>query len=370
MPSLHNAQLRHAQHYLDTLRTANGLYVQGGEAIKLGLNMVDTEWENIQLGQNWSVANMWQEAEAAEICSNYPIVGMQLLTLRQRPQEKIRWLESALAGSRHLKRRGYQGAHLVCMGLAYMEIGEYNSAIICQEEALEIAREIRDRNGEAAALTNLGLAYAQLGEVQLAKQYHEKALAVYRWLNDPRNRGFPPALAALFSGIPTSDFLFPTSPTADYRLAEGIALGNLATEYIHMGDFQHAIELLKQFLSISRKAGNRRCEGDALRNLSVSYFELGKPRLAKKHAEQALFITREIGDRRAEGLALICLGNAYSKLGRPQQGLQLFEESLPFLREVNDRYGEDIAMSNIKALGSTRRQSFEKVDKKWWEFWK
>ena len=50
MPSLREAQLRHAAYYLSVLRTVDGFYEQGDEPIQQALTILDSEWNNIATG--------------------------------------------------------------------------------------------------------------------------------------------------------------------------------------------------------------------------------------------------------------------------------------------------------------------------------
>jgi len=47
MPSVREAQLRHAAYYLSVLRTVEGFYEQGDEPIQQALTILDSEWNNI-----------------------------------------------------------------------------------------------------------------------------------------------------------------------------------------------------------------------------------------------------------------------------------------------------------------------------------
>ncbi|MEK7784954.1 MAG: NB-ARC domain-containing protein, partial [Chloroflexota bacterium] len=105
-------QQRHAAHYETVLRTANDLYLKGGENIKQGLASFDAERGNIEAGQAWAVGQIDNLPDATKLCSDYADAGVYVLSLRLYPRERIHWLEAALAAARKLKYRGAEGAWL------------------------------------------------------------------------------------------------------------------------------------------------------------------------------------------------------------------------------------------------------------------
>jgi len=302
------AQSRHAEYFLELLRTADDLYREGGGSLDLGLRMFDAEWSNIQAGFGWASARFPGDKTAARICDEYPNAGRFLLALRQHPRERIRWRELAIAAARQRNDRRSEGRHLGNLGLAYADLGEPRRAIEYHEQALAIARETGDRHTEGTALGSLGNAYSALGELRRAIELYEQRLAIAREISD--------------------------------RRGEGAVLGNLGLAYAILREPQRAIEYHEQALAIDRDIGDRQGEGQDLGNLGLAYATLGEPRRAIEHYEQWLAIAREIGDRRGEGAALGNLGLAYAALGDPRRAIELYEQVLAIAREIGDRVGE------------------------------
>jgi len=259
---LAQAALRHAAHYARVLAGVDDLYLEGGEAIQVGLDLFDAEWDNIRAGQAWAMAHSGEREEAARLCSDFPDAGPHILDLRLHPRERIAWLTAALAAARRLKDRAAEGRHLGNLGLAYADLGEPRRAIEYFEKALAILREIGDRRGEGSILGNLGNAYGDLGEPRRAIEFYEQRLVIAREIGD--------------------------------RRGEGNALGNLGTAYADLGEIQRAIDCYKQQLEITREIGDRQGEGTALFNMALDLRELGDTATAIKNAEAALAIFEEI----------------------------------------------------------------------------
>jgi tetratricopeptide (TPR) repeat protein len=261
------ARQRHAVHYHRVLWGANNLLLNGGESLRAGLELFDSEWMNIQAGQVWAESNTVTSTGIAQICSDFAGAG-SILGLRLHPRDNVRWLKAALVAARQIKNKDAEVAHLGNLGNAYAYLGEARKATEYYEQALVIDREIGDRRGEGNALVNLGLACANLGGARKATEYYEQALAIDREIGD--------------------------------RGREGTALGNLGLAYSHLGETRKAIEYYDQALAISREIGDRRGEGAELGNLGLALDKLGHREEAIRRTEEALKIFDQIESPSAE----------------------------------------------------------------------
>jgi tetratricopeptide (TPR) repeat protein len=268
----YTAQKRHAGHYLQVLKSADELYLKGGECVTQGLALFVAEWSNVETGRNWAVRHQQNDVTAAGLCSSYPNSAANCFDLRQHPRERIRWLEPALAAARRMRQRKWEGAAMVNLGRAYHYLGEYRHAIEYQEQALVILRETGDRIGESKALGNLGLTYHGLGQYRRSIECQEQALVILRETGD--------------------------------RMGEGRALANLGLAYHGLGEYRRNIEYQEQALVIIRETGNRMSECVSLGNLGLAYYGLGEYGRAIEHHKQQLQIAREIVYRLGEANAL------------------------------------------------------------------
>jgi len=306
-----NARRRHAEYFLRVLGVADDLYLKGTDSVGLALRLFDTEWVNIQAGHAWSADHFQEDDEAAWLCNSYPNVGTFLLEFRQRPRERIRWRELALAAARERKDRHAEAYHLGNLSVAYAEIGQLSRVVELNEQRLLIAREIGDLNSEAIALGNLGLACSESGDPGRAIEFHEQELAIARKISD--------------------------------RQGKGRALGSLGIAYAALGELRRAVELYEQWLTIAREIGDQRAEGDAFGNLGLAFFNLGEPHRAIGFYEQQLAITRKIGDRRGEAIASWNLGRALEDEGDLSHAAALMQIWIDYLREIGHPDAEEDA---------------------------
>jgi tetratricopeptide (TPR) repeat protein len=132
----------------------------------------------------------------------------------------------------------------------------------------------------------------------------------------------------------------------DHR-SEGIALANLGTVDLNLGQRTRAMACFEEHLATARQFGNRSDEGEALRNLGIASTNLGETERAISCYEQSLASTREGGDRLGEGRALGNLGNAYADLGQTHRAIACFRKHRELAREVGDHRGEANACWNL-----------------------
>lgn len=295
------AERCYARHFLLTLATADNLYEWGRESMLRGLALFDAEWTNIRVGQAWVAAHQHDDDTIAEWCALYPLEGVHCLSLRQRPRERIHWLELSLAAAQRLKLRRLEGAALGNLGLAHESLGEYARAIEYHQQDLRIAREIRDRRSESSALGNLGNAYSHSGEYRSAIECLEQDFKISREIGD--------------------------------RRGEGASLGNLGLAYVNLGEHRRAIQYLESQLNIARQFGDRLGESNALGNLGIAYKKLGEYHRAIESYEQQLLITREIGFREGQAnalwnnsLILYQLGDRTSAISSAEAALKIYDD--------------------------------------------
>jgi tetratricopeptide (TPR) repeat protein len=304
-------RMRHAVQYLRVLSECDELYERGGEAIKDGLARFDAERRNVEAGQEWVCQHYAGDETAARLCNLYPGVGAYVLNLRQHPRnERIIWLEAALAAARRLNDRTAEGVHLGNLGLAYADLGEMRRAVEFYEQHLNIARETSNRHGEGQALGNLGVAYARLGEARRAVEFQEQRLEIAREVGD--------------------------------RRGEGNALSNLGATYATLGETQRAIEFYEQALVIDRETGDRQGESYALGNLGYAYLTLGKTSQALELFNEVLTVARESGDRYSEGNSLYAMSQAFNKLGERARAITHAEAALEIFEQLESPYAEGV----------------------------
>ena len=239
--NLHEAQYRHAIHYLKILLKANLLYLSGGPSIKYALEILDADLANIRKG--WEAALKLSEADegAVGLCVAYADAGSDVLDLRQKPRERLFWLERARETAKRLKMQGFEGSLLNNLGIVYRKLGLPETAIENHQQSLVISQALGDRYGEGIALMGLGTVHVLLGDSKGAIEYYNQALVIACSRGDKR--------------------------------AEGSILTDLGHTAAGLCNTKKAMEYYKQALTIDQQLGDLRAEATDLGNIGTVYID-------------------------------------------------------------------------------------------------
>ena len=77
-----------------------------------------------------------------------------------------------------------EGSTLANLGMVYIAMGDYNTAIKCLNKSLQISLEIGDKRGEGFRLLKLGIAYLQIEQIEKAETLLRKSSEIKDQLND------------------------------------------------------------------------------------------------------------------------------------------------------------------------------------------
>lgn len=277
------------------------------------LKLIDMEWSNFIVGQEWAADNIKSSGQIAKLCCDYAIV--HLFRFRLLPREYINWQLSGLDAANRINNKGLEGTFLQNIGNTYKILGDYQKSIDYHLQSLTVARNLNHRQGEGQCLGNLGSVYKSLGQYRKAIEYYEQSLVISREIHNYQN--------------------------------EALTIGNLGEAYRYLGDFHKAIiyqeQALKARLEIKDLAG----EGASLSCLGNIYEDMGDSHRAINYHERSLVISKEIGDLVQESKDLGNLGSAYQSLGEYQKAIDLHKQSLTISHKISNREDECICLGNI-----------------------
>jgi predicted ATPase/DNA-binding XRE family transcriptional regulator len=121
------------------------------------------------------------------------------------------------------------------------------------------------------------------------------------------------------------------------------------------GDYDRAVELLEESLSLYRNMGHTKGTSGPLRELGAAAYHQGDFERAVRLSEQALEISRESGSAFGAGLAVCTLADALRAQGDIWRARTLLEESLASLR----RRTYPLRVANALAITLSRLGSIE-----------
>lgn len=125
------------------------------------------------------------------------------------------------------------------------------------------------------------------------------------------------------------------------------ALIAAATLARRQGEYDRAIALYEEALSIARELNDTSVVASALNNLGVVAQDQGNYARAQHLGEEALAIFRASGDRLRMAASLNNLGIVARRQGDPERATALFEESLVIWRELGDQLRTALALNNL-----------------------
>ncbi len=336
------AQYRLAQHYLDTLRTAQRVYRQGSESEEHALTIFDRERDQVKQWQAWAAKYAGQDDRAATLCSDYARACPDIFNLRLLPHEYCAWLDAALAAARLLGDQRAEATHLLSLCEKKELMNERSDVTAHAQHALAIARQAGDQSLVAHGLEVCGDAVRNQGNLEEAQAYYEQSLALYRTIND--RRGMATLLVRLGMLAIASRKNAAAQDYLEQSLAlyqeighqEGLntCLNNLGFLAIRRGNYEIARNYLEQSLALCRMMGDKQGICIVLTNLgTISYYE-GDFSLARNYLEESLSAARAAHVREREAICLYKFGLVTMAQGDMPMARDSFEQSLAFSRST------------------------------------
>lgn len=343
-----------AKYYLELLRHANNLYLQGRENIKLSLQILDLELENIIAAQLWATENSGL-GDILELVNEFPNAGYKILPLRLHPRVHLSWLISGIESAKKLGDEKNKVSYLSNLGGRYSALGEFDIAIKYYEKALAAAQLSNDRAFESHVIGNIGSVYIHTGEIGKAFEFLQKALLIKREIDDQKGIGWiGNKLGVLHrkNGNPDRAIEFHQESLRIAREQgdkdeEADSIDELGIAYDHLGNPDKAINYFLDALRIAKEIGNRDLEGIILNNLGVVHGKMGNMDKAIEYLLQQLEFARELENPASECNVLGNLGLAYGKLGDIQKAISYHEQNLALARRIGYRESEAAALTNL-----------------------
>jgi len=236
------------------------------------------------------------------------------------------WLESNTAGR--------SDEQLEFLGQLYERGGDPLRAAACYLAGGDKARE-RYANGEAVDLYERGLALLDSGDA-LARLHalHNlgDVLDIVGRTNDAMAR---------FSEMLRLAWLFDMRPKA------GAAHGRLGRIYRRRGEYERAMENLREANELFRSANDRRGIAGTLDDIGKVHWLRGAYGQALEFHRQALSLRRALGDRRSIALSLANIGRVHHDSGAFKAAIQQFREALDLRRDIGDLNGVVLSLCDL-----------------------
>jgi len=252
---------RHASHYLDELELLDKEFEKGGDSQLRALEDFELDRANIEAGQRWAAQHADQDDRAATLCSQYPDVGVHVLSRRLDLDDQIAWFEVARAAAGRLEDEWSVGYRLHSLGGLYLQQRAFDDAEECCRSAIEIAKNTGNRKAYGRRVGTLGAVLSEAGDIEAGRELLETGLEYSTKHEDVRGQ------------IARRRNLAELCPPADTKSAD---------------------EHLNHALALARQLDDRWIEAEVLRRLGLARREHGDSKAARHNAQLALEIAEQV----------------------------------------------------------------------------
>ncbi|MEO0127815.1 MAG: tetratricopeptide repeat protein [candidate division WOR-3 bacterium] len=125
------------------------------------------------------------------------------------------------------------------------------------------------------------------------------------------------------------------------------AYNHLSVIYCVKGDFEKALKLCKEAISIAEDTGDLRGKVNAYNVMGTVFKAQGNYEKAIDSFTVNLKITEELGDKRGIGVAYCNLGNVYQHIGDNSTALDLYQKFLEISQDLRDKSSIGMASNNM-----------------------
>jgi predicted ATPase/DNA-binding CsgD family transcriptional regulator len=266
---------RHLAFYLALAEEADGGL--SGPGHRRAVEVLGIETENLRAALAWA-----EERERGSDLLRLATALGRYWCWHADPREGLHRLERAivLAGP----NQPTLAWALVALGRMLLYLGMRSRSREVVRQALATARELGDERAEGRALLGCAIEHIESGRPADAARALEDVLVIGRRLPD-------------------------TTLVADGLLL----MGNVAWE---QSDYELALELQEEGISVARSCGDASTAGILLHNLAMLHRQLGDPVRALGLLSEALETAASVEDRQGEGWAILGQAIVFTDLGR------------------------------------------------------
>jgi hydrogenase-4 transcriptional activator len=234
---------------------------------------------------------------------------------------------------------------LIRLGWAFTFNNDIPRAIAFFNQALPIAQRLEDHKGIGDCYFGLGRAYRFVSEIRIARDHNTSALEYYRRVGDWRR------LAENYLNIATIDAREGDFQNAINAIKQSLAIVGDRTEHHLLGHAYNDLALIYDHLGMPteailstwenciehfRQSGDAVWLGTSYNNLACKLIQLGELARAEKLCLAAIEMIRPTGRMQQLGAALDSLAQIYLILGRVPEANKLLEDSIEVFAKIKE----------------------------------
>lgn len=254
-----------------------------------------------------------------------------------------------------------------CIGNVYMYLSEFRTALQYYEKTLSLNVQMDNKSETAISYGSIGYVYTCLSEHNKALEYFQNALRVFEQLGDKNNAANTlNHIGIVYSSLseyPKALEYHQKALSMDEQSGNkrGVAndLINIGRVHKMLSDYPMALEYYQKALIINEQLGNKRSLAVNYLNIGVIFSELldsacillgiapaDKYLKASEYYQKALIINEQLGNKVGIAYCLNNIGEAHAQLGDYPRALEYYQQSLSLLEEA-DHHDQLIPLENI-----------------------
>jgi tetratricopeptide (TPR) repeat protein len=371
---LYAAQHRLAQHYMNRLQQAS-LNVQKGQANKAyWFDQVEQDWAQIQHWQAWSTDVAPQDETAARLCIEFPLMGADILAIRQNPVDRLNWLETAL----RLSETTSPSKTCIILRFLYQTCFHLNALDKAEpyiHQLIQLGRVSDDPVHLGYGIYALGHITEERGNYDQAEDYYCQSLEIFI------ANGADIEQVQVLNGLGSIsshrgqyqrsyDYFFRSLCLAERFGQENkicMTLFGLAEILVNLRDFEASEKYAQRGVDLCRAIQHRRVLSACLSTLGYCAFEKGHYESALRYYEESLELGKRGAFQRSVLRTLYRSGHLYFHIGMYDRALETFEQGLGLARQakqlhflcniLRDMANTHLALGNIAAAQQDLREA-------------
>jgi two-component system, NarL family, sensor kinase len=245
------------------------------------------------------------------------------------------------------------------IGILVQKDGNYDSAIVLQNQALELYKKLSDKKGIAKAYSDIANAEWRKSEFTTALDFQIKALKIYEEIKDQKGEAYCYNMMGIIYKNLKKDSValqyYLKSATIKKQIGDEKGLAstyqNIANIYKTLvktdssfkdKQLRHKDSALKYYsnaLVLHRKNGNKTGEGFVISGLGSLMYELKLYTEAKKYFIEGMKIEESFLDSNSLATSYINIGMSCTALRDYKEGEEYLKKGLDILMKLGDQEG-------------------------------
>lgn len=279
---------------------------------------------------------------------------------------KLANLEKAMA--RQKKNKRYESNAYNTIGVAWLNMGNTDSALANYSEALRLRLVIKDARGQAVTLNNIGIVYYKHGDYSQSLDYYQRSLHLKDSLGDASgvaaaysNIGMiyedmgdrEKSLSCYYTALHLRDSLKDVRGMAD-------AYSKIGGYYVWKKDYVKGKEFVQKSAHYADEAGDTKSLGNALANLGLICERMGDSDSAQYYYALALDIREKSHDEGGIASSYYGMGSFENHRGNYDKALAYCNKALEMAESLEF---PDIVQSSCSCLADAyeQKKDFQKA---------